>query len=221
MIRHLNRHSPDSCRIVREFAPFPRFGQSCAVGAGCRWGRNKSAPCRAPPINVNARARPETGNSATNDARLGGCDAFRCDTCAAPFEGDGNDTSVEVIVQADANDMTVEARRTRRGIRENGGPRHGERQPTDTESNPAEIVVEILGFDAPVRREHPFEATTRRPARAGIRETSERGRKAKAKGRDARSNVNALVNPAVSETAAFTCYGSARRNVTMTRSGPG
>ena len=32
------------------------------------------------------RARLETGNSATNNARLGGCDAFRCDTCATPFE---------------------------------------------------------------------------------------------------------------------------------------
>ena len=30
----LHRHPPDSCRAVRQFAPFPRFGQSCAVGAG-------------------------------------------------------------------------------------------------------------------------------------------------------------------------------------------
>jgi hypothetical protein len=27
---HINRHSPDSCRVGRQFAPFPR-------GAGCRW----------------------------------------------------------------------------------------------------------------------------------------------------------------------------------------
>jgi hypothetical protein len=43
----LNRHSPDSCRVVRQFAPFPRFRQSCAVGASCRWGWKEPAPCRA------------------------------------------------------------------------------------------------------------------------------------------------------------------------------
>jgi hypothetical protein len=44
---HLNRHSPDSCRVVRQFAPFPRFRQSCAVGAAYRWGWNEPAPSRA------------------------------------------------------------------------------------------------------------------------------------------------------------------------------
>ena len=46
-LRHCHRHSPDSCRVVRQFARFRRFRQSCAVGAGCRWGRNEPASCRA------------------------------------------------------------------------------------------------------------------------------------------------------------------------------
>ena len=46
-LRHISRHSPDSCRVIRQFAPFPRFRQSCAVGASCRWGWNEPAPCRA------------------------------------------------------------------------------------------------------------------------------------------------------------------------------
>src|ERR1700736_828850 len=74
-------------------------------------------------------------------------------------------------------------------------------EPTGAEGNPAEIVVEVLGLDAPVRRDHPFEATTSRPARAGIRETSESGGSALAVGRGGCNNVNALLNPAISETA--------------------
>src|SRR3984893_18435532 len=86
-------------------------------------------------------------------------------------------------------------------MRKRGGARRGERQPTDIEGNPAEIVVKIVGLDAPVRREQPFEAATSRPARTGLRETSESGRKAKDAGREGRRNVTALVTPAVSETA--------------------
>src|SRR3984893_5861115 len=111
--------------------------------------------------------------------------------------------------------MTVEAP-LRAEIRKRGGPRRGERQPTDIEGNPAEIVVKIVGLDAPVRREQPFEAATSRPARTGLRETSESGRKAKAAGREGRSNVNALVNPAVSETAACSNQQGRRHQVAET-----
>ena len=39
------RYSPDSRRIARQFAPFPRFRQACAVGAASN-GENQPAPCR-------------------------------------------------------------------------------------------------------------------------------------------------------------------------------
>jgi len=63
-----NRHSPDSCRVVRQFAPFPRFRQSCAVGAGCRWGWNEPAACRALKITefsvIEAHLSREFGSDA-------------------------------------------------------------------------------------------------------------------------------------------------------------
>src|ERR1700730_5659386 len=62
------RHSPDSCRVVRQFAPFPRFRQSCAVGAGCRWGWNEPAACRALKITefsvIEAHLSREFGSDA-------------------------------------------------------------------------------------------------------------------------------------------------------------
>src|SRR5262249_40607916 len=66
--RTLNRHSPDSCRVVRQFAPFPPFRQSCAAGAGCRWGWNEPASCRALKIAefsvIEARLSLEFGSDA-------------------------------------------------------------------------------------------------------------------------------------------------------------
>jgi hypothetical protein len=62
----LNQHSPDSCRVVRQIAPFPSFRHSCAVGAGCRWGWNEPAPCRALKIAefflIEARLSREFGS---------------------------------------------------------------------------------------------------------------------------------------------------------------
>ena len=83
---------------------------------------------------------------------------------------------VEVIVHTGANDVTVVARA---GTRNGGAPRSisevllqvGVGGPT------TEIVIEIFALEAPVRREHPFEAGAGgvAKARVGFRGSADHG----------------------------------------------
>jgi hypothetical protein len=72
----INRHSPDSLRVARQFTPFPCFREACAVGAGFRWGWDEPAPCRASKIDefsvIEAHLSREFGSDAQRTNALRG-----------------------------------------------------------------------------------------------------------------------------------------------------